>query len=145
MHGNHRLRPWAGAARRGEDLLQLVSFTRRSGLLFATSGEHERCLLFTDGNVAWATSTVPEERVHELLCRLELAGRVAVLIGSMGPDALAALERQILRVVAGLISEERGTFALTETPALGIPRTAALETRQLILRSLRICTRDEAD
>jgi hypothetical protein len=125
------------------DLLQLLAFTRRSGLLFATSGVRERCLLFIDGNVAWATSSVAEERVHELLCRLELAGRVAVLIGTVGPDALAALERQILRVVAGLISEERGTFALAEAPALGIPRTAALQTRQLILRSLGTGAREE--
>jgi hypothetical protein len=118
------------------DLLQLLSTTRRSGLLFATSGHVERCLLFIDGNIGWASSTLQEERTHELLCRLDLAGRAAALLSRFGSDARLAVERQILRVVTGLIGEERGTFALADTPAMGIPRAAAVDTQQLILRSL---------
>src|SRR5947209_6102920 len=60
------------------DLLNFLHQGRRTGVLLARSDGTERGIVLIDGNIAWACSTSPGERLGELLARLGLADRARI-------------------------------------------------------------------
>jgi hypothetical protein len=58
------------------DLLNFLHNGRRDGVLLARSGGVERAVVLIEGNVAWACSSSPAERLGEVACRMGLAARV---------------------------------------------------------------------
>src|SRR5207253_8062630 len=92
------------------DLLNFLHQGRRTGVLLARVRDTERALEFIEGNLAWAFSTSPGEKLGELLARSGLAkreridavireqlaapehrriGQLLVDKGVIGPDELA--------------------------------------------------------
>ena len=118
------------------EILQLLASARRSGLLLVQTDSTQRALLFVDGGIAWATSSQPHERLHELLCRLDLADRATLILGRLVADPRGVLERQIAATVAGLVSEQRGSFTLYAAPGVALPAAPAFDTRTLLMRAL---------
>src|SRR5260221_3283171 len=55
------------------DLLNFLDQGRRTGVLLTRAGDVERALVMIDGDIAWACSTSPGERLGELLARMGLA------------------------------------------------------------------------
>src|SRR5207245_6298447 len=60
------------------DLLNFLHQGRRTGVLLTRSDGTERGIVLIDGNVAWACSTSPGERLGELLARMGLADRAKI-------------------------------------------------------------------
>src|ERR1700754_428912 len=57
------------------DLLNFLHQGRRTGVLLPRAHDVERAVVLAEGNVAWACSTSPGERLGELLVNMGLAGR----------------------------------------------------------------------
>ena len=51
------------------DIITFMNSARRSGALVVLSGDIKKTLFFAEGNLRMATSSVPEERIGELLFR----------------------------------------------------------------------------
>lgn len=118
------------------DLLQFLHATRKSGLLVVRSTGCVRALVFREGGIGWATSTRPAERTNELLCRVDLALRAAALLRHFGTDAATSLRRQIEAVLAGLVEQSAGTFALYELAPEALAGLSGFDTQELLLRTL---------
>ena len=123
------------------EVFNLVSSTHRTGeLTIEVDGQRTRRLevAFRDGQVVFATSNDPTERLGAVLLRLgsvtpwELArgadlvcegrplGQVLVDAGALTPDRLYdALVEQVRAIVLGAFAEERGSFSFRETPRRG--------------------------
>lgn len=118
------------------ELFQLVSSTYRTGeLVLDVEGARRRRVevAFRDGQVVFATSTDPSERLGGVLRRLELVsdpelaaaaelvkegrplGQVLVDARTITPDQLYdALVEQVRAIVLGAFPEDTGTFAFRE-------------------------------
>lgn len=159
--------PVAGDLARFPSALLLVSmaFSRKTGVLQLESatagGPVQRTVHFTDGDIAFATSSDPSDRIGQVLLRsgkigkdqLQQAlataatqpgaalGRVLVGGGLLQPDDLhAALVLQAQQVVTGLIGWISGTFRFQENdgPTRDIV-PLGLDTRQALMTALRTC------
>src|SRR5207302_3756315 len=86
------------------DLLSLLHQSRRTGILVASSGGIERCAVLIDGQVTWAASTSPAERI-------------AAADPRQSRDELwKELDRRAIEIVFGLLASESGTFAFLRAP-----------------------------
>src|SRR5438874_1193567 len=117
------------------DLLNFLHQGRRTGVLLTRSDGTERGIVLIEGNVAWACSTSPGERLGELLARMGLAdrakidamlreqaasgerkrlGRLLVDKGALTPEALArGVRHQVKEIFLGLLVARTGTSGLT--------------------------------
>ena len=108
------------------DLLSLLHQGRRSGILLASSHGIERCAVLIDGQVTWAASTSPAERIEV-----------------HGPDVpeeqlWKQLDEKAIEIVFGLLAADTGTFTFLRAPAgVKLPAVFALDTQAVLLDGLR--------
>ncbi|MCA1827264.1 MAG: DUF4388 domain-containing protein [Myxococcales bacterium] len=142
------------------DLLNFLHQGRRTGVLLTRSDGVERGIVLIEGNVAWACSTSPGERLGELLARMGLADRARIdamlreqaasggqkrlgqlLLdkGALGPEALArGLRHQVNEIFLGLLVARAGTFVfLRGLDRDQLPSILALDTQAMLLDGLR--------
>ncbi|MBS2023979.1 MAG: DUF4388 domain-containing protein [Deltaproteobacteria bacterium] len=142
------------------ELLNFLHQGRRDGVLLVRSGEVERGIVLLEGNVAWACSTSPGERLGELICRIGLVPRAALdkalaqqaqehshrrlgqMLGERGllePDGLwRALRYQIVEIFLGLLVLRGGTFLfMSGVDRDKLPAQLAIDTEALLLDGLR--------
>jgi hypothetical protein len=129
-------------------------------VLLARSDGTERGIVLIDGNVAWACSTSPGERLGELLYRMGLAdrarvdaaiaeqgekgkrrriGQILVDKGVLGPDEVwRGLRHQVVEIFLGLLVAQSGTFVfLRGLDRSKLPAMLALDTQAMLLDGLR--------
>ena len=142
------------------DLLNFLHQGRRTGVLLTRSDGVERGIVLIEGNVAWACSTSPGERLGELLARAGLVehGKVEALLngqiatgekkrlgqllvdkGALGPEALAhGLRHQVNEIFLGLLVARAGSFVfLRGIDTTRLPSILALDTQGMLLDGLR--------
>ena len=142
------------------DLLNFLHNGRRDGVLLARSGGAERAVVLIEGNVAWACSSSPAERLGEVACRMGLAdrarvhellrtqraasdrmriGELLVQSGSMTAEELPrAMRHQVVEIFLGLLVAQSGAFLFLRGVDPGrLPSTFALDTEALLLDGLR--------
>jgi hypothetical protein len=142
------------------DLLNFLHQGRRTGVLLTRSDGTERGIVLIDGNVAWACSTSPGERLGGLLSRMGLAGRerieaalkaaaaagghrrigqVLVDKGVLAAEAVSrALRQQVIEIFLGLLVARAGSFVfLRGLDPKALPTVLALDTQALLLDGLR--------
>ena len=141
------------------DLLNFLHQGRRTGVLLTRSDGVERGLVLLDGNVAWACSTSPGERLGELLCRMGLAerhkveaalalqgkgqhrrlGQLLVDAGAVGSEQVnRGLRHQVVEIFLGLLVTRAGSFVfLRGVEREALPVNLALDTQALLLDGLR--------
>ncbi|GAC1336247.1 MAG: hypothetical protein NVSMB23_00580 [Myxococcales bacterium] len=116
------------------DLLVTLHALRKSGLLIVSGAVAERAFLLVGGNLAWASSSNPQERGDGGLCRLDLNERAAQLLGrGSGRTLRGEIAEQISTVLRGLAQETQGTFALSTVPLPPLAAEAAFDTQELLL------------
>jgi len=141
------------------ELLNFLHQGRRTGVLLARVAEIERAIVLIDGNLAWACSTSPGERLGELLARGGLAdraridavlreqksipahrriGQLLVDKGVIGSDRLArGLRHQLTEIFLGLLVSREGSFVfLREVDQAALPSTLSLDTQAMLLDGL---------
>jgi len=142
------------------DLLNFLHNGRRDGVLLARSGGTERAVALIEGNVAWACSASPAERLGEVACRMGLAdrarvhdllktqreaaavrriGQLLVQSGSMTEEDLPrAMRHQVIEIFLGLLVAQSGAFLfLRGCDRARLPNDFALDTEALLLDGLR--------
>jgi hypothetical protein len=142
------------------DLLNFLHQGRRTGVLLSRVGEVERAIALCDGNLAWACSTTPGERLGELLARLGLAdrgriesalreqasslehrriGQVLVDAGVLGSEEVGrGLRHQLVEIFLGLLVAREGSFVfLTGLDRTALPVVLGLDTEAMLLDGLR--------
>ena len=142
------------------DLLNFLHNGRRDGVLLARSGGTERAVALIEGNVAWACSASPAERLGEVACRMGLAdrarvhdllktqreaaavrriGQLLVQSGSMAEEDLPrAMRHQVIEIFLGLLVAQSGAFLfLRGCDRARVPNDFALDTEALLLDGLR--------
>jgi hypothetical protein len=142
------------------DLLNFLHNGRRDGVLLARSGGAERAVVLIEGNVAWACSSSPAERLGEVACRMGLAdrarvhellrtqreaadrmriGQLLVQSRSMTAEELPrAMRHQVIEIFLALLVAQSGTFLFLRGVDPGrLPSTFALDTEGLLLDGLR--------
>ncbi len=140
------------------DLLNFLHQGRRTGVLLTRSDGVERGIVLIEGNVAWATSTSPGERLGNLLGRMGLAdherveaalakaggdkkriGQVLVESGVVGPDDVwRGLRHQAVEIFLGLLVARAGSFVfLRGVDVDALPTQLALDTQGMLLDGLR--------
>jgi len=142
------------------DLLNFLHQGRRDGVLLARTEGTERAIALLEGNVAWAWSTSPAERIGEVLCHLGLADRAQVhhllraqkkeaehrRLGQMLVDAgklkardlARAVRHQTVEIFLGFLVTDRGAFAfLRGLDRSKLPSELGLDTEALLLDGLR--------
>jgi hypothetical protein len=142
------------------DLLNFLHQGRRTGVLLTRSDGVERGIVLIEGDVAWACSTSPGERLGELLARIGLADRAKIEAllreqaatgerkrlgqllldrGALGPDALArGLRHQVNEIFLGLLVARSGSFVfLRGLDREQLPSILALDTQGMLLDGLR--------
>jgi hypothetical protein len=148
------------------ELLNFLDQAKRTGVLLACSGETERGIVLLEGNVAWACSNHPGERLGEMLVRAggversEVDEAVAeqgqlrekkpdagqVRLGQLlerrrgiKPETMArALRHQVVEIFLGLLLLKSGSFLfLSGCDAKKLPADLGLDTEGLLLDGLR--------
>jgi hypothetical protein len=142
------------------DLLNFLHQGRRTGVLLTRTHEVERAVVLTDGNVAWACSTSPGERIGELLANMGLVGRerieaalreqqatrekkrigqLLVEHGHLGPDEVwRGLKHQVVEIFLGLLVTQSGSFVfLRGVEKAKLPAQLAIDTQGMLLDGLR--------
>lgn len=142
------------------DLLNFLHQGRRTGVLLTLSNGVERGIVLIEGNVAWACSTSPGERLGELLVRMGLAdraridsalaaqaktgdkkriGQVLVDRGVLGPDEVwSGLRHQVVEIFLGLLVARSGSFVfLRGLDRDRLPAQLSLDTQGMLLDGLR--------
>ena len=142
------------------DLLNFLHQGRRTGVLLTRSDGTERGIVLIEGNVAWACSTSPGERLGQLLARMGLAdhgridaalraqsaagprkrlGQVLVDEGVLGSDELwRGLRHQVVEIFLGLLVARAGSFVfLRGFDQDLLPTQLALDTQGMLLDGLR--------
>jgi hypothetical protein len=142
------------------DLLNFLHNGDRDGVLLARSEGFERSVALIRGNVAWASSSSPGERLGEVACRMGFLdrsrlqqvvraardpldrrriGQVLVESGAMPAEDLArAVRQQVIEIFLGLLVARSGAFVFFEgCDALRLPSNFALDTEALLLDGLR--------
>lgn len=142
------------------DLLNFLHQGRRTGVLLTRSDGVERGIVLIEGNVAWACSTSPGERLGELLVRMGLVeharleallreqsasggrkrlGQLLVDKGALTADALArGLRHQVNEIFLGLLVARAGSFVfLRGLDRDKLPSVHELDTQAMLLDGLR--------
>ena len=142
------------------DLLNFLHQGRRTGVLLTRSDGNERGIVLIDGNVAWACSTSPGERLGELLARMGLIdrarveaalrdladsgekkrlGEALVDLGLLSAEAVrAGLRHQVVEIFLGLLVARSGSFVfLRGLDRDKLPTQLSLDTQGMLLDGLR--------
>lgn len=142
------------------DLLNFLHQGRRTGVLLSRVGATERAIVMIEGNLAWACSTSPGERLGELLARMGLAdrarieaalreqaagrehrriGQVLVDAGVIGAEELyRGLRHQLVEIFLGLLVAREGSFVfLRGLDQSALPVVLSLDTQGMLLDGLR--------
>jgi hypothetical protein len=142
------------------DLLNFLHQGRRTGVLLTRSDGVERGIVLIEGNVAWACSTSPGERLGELLVRMGVVeharveallreqkaaggrkrlGQLLVDKGALSADALArGLRHQVNEIFLGLLVARAGSFVfLRGLDRDKLPSVLELDTQAMLLDGLR--------
>jgi hypothetical protein len=142
------------------DLLNFLHQGRRTGVLLARVNDVERAVVLSDGNVAWACSTSPGERLGELLANMGLVardrvdailreqgegkekkriGQLLVERGLLGPDEVwRGLKHQAVEIFLGLLVTQSGRFVfLRGVEKSRLPAQLSLDTQGMLLDGLR--------
>ena len=142
------------------DLLNFLHQGRRTGVLLSRSEGQERGIVLIDGNVAWACSTSPGERLGELLVRMGIVdrarvekalsdqagsgqkkriGQALVDLGVLGPaEVWNGLRHQVIEIFLGLLVARSGSFVfLRGIERESLPAQLALDTQGMLLDGLR--------
>ena len=143
------------------DLLNFLHQGRRSGVLLARVNDVERAVALADGNVAWACSSSPAERLGPILTNMGLVGRdrlemvikeerakgseykrigqLLVDRGIIAPDEVwRALKVQVTEIFLGLLVSRTGNFVfLRGLEKSKLPAQLALDTQGMLLDGLR--------
>jgi hypothetical protein len=142
------------------DLLNFLHQGRRTGVLLSHSSGIERGIVLTDGNVAWACSTSPGERLGELLVRMGLVdharietalrvqsasgekkriGQVLIDRGLLSSDqVLRGVRHQVVEIFLGLLVVRSGNFVfLRGLDRAKLPAQLSLDTQAMLLDGLR--------
>ena len=142
------------------DLLNFLHQGRRTGVLLTRSDGTERGIVLIDGNVAWACSTSPGERLGELLARtgvvdkarVEAAlreqsepgekkriGQALIDLGVLSAEAVQhGLKHQVVEIFLGLLVARSGSFVfLRGLDRDRLPTQLALDTQGMLLDGLR--------
>ena len=99
------------------DLLNFLHQGRRTGVLLARSDGVERAIVLLDGNVAWACSTSPAEKLK---------------------DMWRGSRQQILEIFLGLLVARSGVFVfLHGVDRSAMPDRLSLDTQAMLLDGLR--------
>ena len=142
------------------DLLNFLHQGRRTGVLLTRSDGVERGIVLIEGNVAWACSTSPSERLGELLARGGLAdrarveaaleeqkasgekkriGQVLIDRGVLSAEAMSrGLRHQVVEIFLGLLVARSGSFVfLRGLDNDKLPSQMELDTQAMLLDGLR--------
>jgi hypothetical protein len=142
------------------DLLNFLHQGRRTGVLLTRVSETERAIVMIDGNLAWACSTSPGERLGELLARIGLAdrtrietalseqakgtehrriGQLLVDKGVLGAEELQrGLRHQLVEIFLGLLVAREGSFVfLRGVDQSVLPVVLSIDTQAMLLDGLR--------
>jgi Domain of unknown function (DUF4388) len=147
------------------ELLNFLHQGKRTGVLLARSGGSERGIALIEGNVAWACSTAPGERLGEMLVKAGLVerrviddaldeqhrrrdrpdaaqarlGKLLEERGVLPPEGMArALRQQVVEIFLGLLLLKHGTFLfLRGCDPEKLPARLELDTEALLLDGLR--------
>jgi len=143
------------------DLLNFLHQGRRTGVLLARVHDVERAVVMTDGNVAWACSTSPGERLGALLANMGLVsrerveavlkeqsgasgerkriGQLLVERGLLGPNEVwRGLKHQVVEIFLGLLVTQSGHFVfLRGLERSRLPAQLSLDTQGMLLDGLR--------
>jgi hypothetical protein len=99
------------------DLLNFLHQGRRSGVLLARSDGVERAIVLIEGNVAWACSTGPAEKLK---------------------DMWRGSRQQIIEIFLGLLVAQSGVFVfLRGVNRSALPDRLSLDTQAMLLDGLR--------
>ena len=140
------------------DLLNFLHQGRRTGVLLTRSDGTERGIVLIEGNVAWAISTSPGERLGELMVRMGLVehrrldealreqrgsgkrlGQILLDSGALSEDAVArGLRHQVNEIFLGLLVARSGSFVfLRGLDQDRLPSILELDTQAMLLDGLR--------
>ena len=142
------------------DLLNFLHNGERDGVLLARSEGFERAVVLVQGNVAWAVSSSPGERLGEVACRMGVLershlqhivrsqrdamdrrriGQLLVESGAMqSSDLQRAVRQQVIEIFLGLLVARSGAFVfLRGCDPARLPSNFALDTEALLLDGLR--------
>jgi len=142
------------------DLLNFLHQGRRTGVLLSRVGDTERAIVLVNGDIAWACSTSPGERLGELLARMGMADRARIeaalreqsaaggqrrigqrLVdaGALAPDEVfRGLRYQAVEIFLGLLVAREGSFVfLRGLDQSALPVSLGLETQAMLLDGLR--------
>ncbi|HET6412905.1 MAG TPA: DUF4388 domain-containing protein [Anaeromyxobacter sp.] len=136
------------------DFVAFVHQSRMSGALIVSVAGAERSIVFKDGEVRRAQSSVPGERLGEVAVRLGFVteAQVAKLIGSGKPLGKALLEaglvsandlwktfhEQVTTVFHAILLSRDGTFELLEGAVAGrLGTPLAVNTQSLLMDGIR--------
>ena len=139
------------------DLLSFCNMFRKSGLLHFSLAGGEKSLYFRNGEIAYATSSFPEEEIGEILYSLGMCDRQALLEarrladdrqslseilvaqGVVGAKDLWTANRSMVEtIVYHLFTFHEGHFALVDRPlAEELVVRLSLSTQNLIMEGLR--------
>lgn len=118
------------------EVIQRIRRSRRSGALLVSGGA-ERALLFRNGEIVWATSSIDSERTDPLISRVDLAGKAVRMRLLLGHDALGIILRQAKIVLCGMLNTESGAFCFLESnPDHVLPEVPPIDTAALLRRCL---------
>ena len=142
------------------DLLNFLHNGERDGVLLARSEGFERAVVLIRGNVAWAASSSPGDRLGEVACRMGLLecprlqqivrtqrdaldrrriGQLLIKAGAMkAADLQRVVRQQVVEIFLGLLVARSGAFVfLRGCDRARLPSNFGLDTEALLLDGLR--------
>lgn len=139
------------------DVLTFVSMTRHTGRLVFRHGDSQRVILWSEGEVVFATSNhsqdslgefllrngkITEEQFRESLAKLTPGvrhGKMLVQMGFITPrDLWWGVRHQVLEIIYGLFSWKEGSFALYQSEGESEERIQlSMNTSAIIMEGIR--------
>lgn len=115
------------------DILEFLRISRKTGILVLKNGDTKKALHVKEGNIIFATSNVPEERLGDMLLRQgrirkedyersvsmlgskKRQGKILVELGAITPKQLwEGVQDQVRQIVFSLYNWERGKFLFSQ-------------------------------
>ena len=137
------------------DLIAFVHQSKLSGLLTVSTGGLDRAVAFRDGEVRGATSQAEGERVGEVALRLgyldrdqlaaaveaardKLFGKVLIERGLLSPTELwKCLHEQVAGVFHAILLTREGVFTMVDEPDLDLGTPLSVNTQSLLMDGIR--------
>jgi Domain of unknown function (DUF4388) len=139
------------------DILEFLRISRKTGILVLKNGGIKKGLHVKDGNIIFATSNVPEERLGDMLLKQgrirkedyersvsmlgskKRQGRILVEIGAITPKELwQGVQDQVREIVFSIYNWDRGKFLFSQRELPGKENiTADVNIWELIIDGIR--------